>query len=138
MEGVLPSNMNNLMMWVMGFHFGLVLYALITVSRDTSLHMFIFFSGVFAVLLFSLSKVAFENRMIFMIIVVMFITTFYSSIVLYDVNKAFSDIAKWLVVIVYNIGSTRTMRLVDVQKVARRNIILNTLALILNLIYDLM
>jgi len=118
-----------------GFHISLVLYFLAKGSNDWLLHVLIFLSGVIGVLVFSVSKVAFENRIIFIGVLIMIVTTFISSLILAMYHEAFGNIFKWLIMVVYNIASTRSMRLVDIEKVAKRNIIINTLILALNLIF---
>ena len=117
---------------LVGFHSSLVLYFLVTGSRDLALHYMIFLSGVLAILLFAFSKVMFESRFAFLATIAMLVTTFVSSTMV----VAGGSIFRWLIVVLYNIAQTRTMRVVDVQKVAKRNIIINTLLLALNIIYE--
>jgi len=121
---------------IFGFHLALVLYYVARFSNDVLLHSLIFTSGVLGVLLFSLSKIAFENRVCFLVTLLMIITTFLSSLHLASVFPGVGGIFRWMIMVLYNIASTRSMRLVDIQKVASRNIIINTLILILNITYQ--
>ena len=115
-----------------GFNTSLFLYFLVTMSSDAILHIMIFTSGVFTVLLFTLSKTIFEDRTLFVATVIILVTTFVSSIYV----PFGGNIFRWLIVVIYNIAQTRTMRLVDVTKTARRNIIMNTVMLALNIAYE--
>ena len=118
---------------IVGFHIALVLYYLSCLSTDVILHSFIFVSGAIGVLLFSINKETYENKIAFFCTILLLITTFYSSLFL---GEAGGQVFRWLVLVMYNIAQSRTMRIVDVQRVSIRNIIFNTLMLILNLFYS--
>ena len=120
---------------IVGFHFALVCYFVLRGSFDILLHSLIFSSGIVGVLIFAISQKAFENKLFFLITLVMVVTVFISSLILSDTFAPSGRIFNWLVMALYNIASTRTMKIVDVSKVAKRNIIINTLILVLNLAY---
>jgi len=128
------ERLNVLYSGVFGFHIALVLYYMLSLSIDTLLHTFIFVSGTVGVLLFAVNKETYENRLAFIATVILLVTTFYSSLFL---GEAGGQIYRWLVLVIYNIAQSRTMRIVDIKQVSTRNIVFNTLMLFLNLIYSL-
>lgn len=117
-----------------GSHISLFIYFLLTRSTDVTLHSLIFVSGVVTVLLFTLSKVVFENKLAFIMTVLMLTTTFTSSTIVPFGGNVF----RWLIVVIYNLAQTRTMRLVDISRVAVRNVVMNTVMLALNVAYEVM
>ena len=127
------EKINTLYAGIVGFHLALVSYYLASLSNDITLHTFIFVSGTIGVLLFSINKETYENKIAFPCAILLLITTFYSSLFL---GEAGGQVFRWLVLVMYNIAQSRTMRIVDVQRVSIRNIIFNTLMLILNLFYS--
>ena len=133
----IEAYLNILFASLVGFHFGLVLYEGAKHTADPVLHLLIFFSGFFTILLFAVTKELFENRLCFLVSILMFATVFNSCIVLSVITTFFKKMYNWLVLVVYNIASTRSMKLVDISVAAKRNIIFNTLALLLNLAYEL-
>lgn len=121
---------------IAGFHVALVVYYLLKLSTDVLLHSLIFLSGATGALIFAVSKRTFESRAFFIVTMFMVFTTFVSSLVLSEVFPAASSVLKWLVTTLYNIASARTMKLVRVDKVAKRNIMINALTLALNVLYS--
>ena len=123
---------NTLFSGLFGFNIALFTYFLFTESVDVTLHSMIFASGVLTILLFTLSKTVFEGKVQFLATAVLLATTFVSSTIV----PFGSNVFRWLIVVIYNIAQTRTMTLVDIQKVAKRNAIMNTLMLLLNVAYE--
>jgi len=123
---------NTIFSGLFGFHVSLFIYFLISGNTDVTLHVMIFSSGVLAVLLFAISKVTFESRVAFVITLAVLITTFTASALVPFGGQIF----RWLIVVLYNIAQSRTMRLVDIQRASRQNIIVNTVMLALNVAYE--
>lgn len=126
------SRVNTVYAGLFGSHIALVLYHFASGSSDILLHSLIFITGTMAVLLFAVNKDTYENRLAFYTAILLLTTTFYSSLFL---GEAGGQVFRWLVLVLWNIAQSRTMRIVDVSKVSIRNIIFNTLMLGLNLFY---
>ena len=123
--------------WLLiGSHFSLVTYYFIKGSRDLLLHSLIFLTGVLTIMIFAISQVTFESTVAFFFTVLMLGSTIMSSLVLESIFPV-KNIINWMIMAIYNIFQTRTMRLVDIQKVAKRNIIINGITTIINTYYAL-
>ena len=118
--------------YLFGGNIFLFIYFLATGSTDVVLHSLIFSTGIATILLFALNKETFENNVAFAGIVFLLAVTFVSSIYVPFGGSIF----RWLIIVLYNIAQSRTMRIVDIQKVSTRNIVINTILLVLNIAYE--
>ena len=117
-------------------HYALLLYSLISKTTDYLLNTMIFSFGVISILLFSSSKHAYENRPVFISLLVTGVTTFRASVII--AMKIFATIFRWAVSMAFCIGGLNSLRLKKEKEYAVHNAIYATLNAILNIVYDLL
>ena len=118
---------------VVSAHYSLLFYALFSHITDPILYLFTFIAGTISILFYSMDKEIYENQFFFANTILAGITTFGSSIFVSQIYPIAEAIFKWAIAIAFNVGSLRTMRLVEGSEIAKRNFIYTTLTLILNL-----
>jgi len=115
-------------------HVTLLVYSLL--SKPTfSLYILLFVTGIACILILAGVRITYEDNRYFIGLSVVGVSAFNSSIYLSQVYPVFSVLFKWAISVAFNLGGFRSMKLVDAQKIVRRNIAYCTLNLILNIIY---
>jgi len=119
-------------------HYALLIYSIIAKTVDYVLNCMIFTLGVISILLFSSSKHAYEDRPVFLNLIVTGITTFRASVVIVTVTKIFATIFRWAVGMSFCIGGLNSLRVKKEKEYAVHNAVYITLNAILNIAYDLL
>jgi len=119
-------------------HYALLIYSVIAKATDYVLNCMIFTLGVISILLFSSSKHAYENRPVFLNLIVTGITTFKASIAIVTVTKIFATIFRWAVSMTFCIGGLGSLRVKKEKEFAIRNAIYTSLNAILNILYEIL
>ena len=119
-------------------HYALLFYSLVSRIFDPLLYVITFITGTISILFYSMDKEIYENKFFFLNTIIAGVTTFNSSIFISQLYPIAEAIFKWTIAVAFNVGSLRTMKLVEGNEIAKRNLIYLTLTLILNIIYILL
>jgi hypothetical protein len=97
-----------------------------------------FVSGIISILLFSMSRHCYENKPVFLNLIVAGVTTFNASLHVAILSKIFVTVFRWAVGLTFCLGGLSSMRIKKERDYAIRNAIYITLNAFLNIIYDLL
>lgn len=116
-------------------HYVLLLYGLVSKVVDFIFFSFVFFTGIVGILFFSMTEKLYHDARVFGNLLIVGVTTFYSSICLSSIASIFTSFFQWAVYFAFFYGSLRSMVLIDVREYRKRALIYATLNLMLALLY---
>jgi len=94
-----------------------------------------FVSGIGTILLFSSSAQIYNDERMFIVTIIIGVTTFLISAIIAELLPLFSAIFMWSISIAFTFGTFNSMRLADPKAIIIRNFIYLALTLILNIVF---